>query len=474
MAKIVSTDSLSSFLQSAEELLQQKRYKELHSACIQFLASMPNSFLGLFFKAEALAGLGQLEQALPIYEQAARLPEAENNAEFKARYAARLLQAKKYAEATERCSQAISIDANSYQALVDRATAHLALDRAEEALEDFERAIAIDNKQVYAHLKRFAVLVRLDRNEQMLTAAHDLLVVTPGQAMGYFYLGIAFSRLGRDQEAVVAYSKALELAPRDPLSYINRSATYASLGQMEKALADCEQALSIKPKQVSALVNKALCLRTTGQPEKAIKVCNEAITIEPDSALAYCNRGMANFILNKTKQALADADLSIKFSKQPMYVAKCKCIKAKFLAGGGGGGGDGKGRIDQARQLCDSAVRLAPENSHPWRYAWSTSALISGMMGDFGAANQNVQLVLDRSKGFIYGINIKAQILLMQQRLDEALVAVNSALDLNAKDPESNYIRYQIRTKQGDLRASEDLTKARQLGYLRDDVQDCL
>ena len=170
-----------------------------------------------------------------------------------------------------------------------------------------------------------------------------------------------------------------------------------------------------------------------------------------------------------------DADLSIKFAKQPVYVAKCKAIKAKFLAdaGGGGGGGnsgdDQRRRLDEARQLCDSAVRVAPKNSHPWRYAWSTSALISGMMGDFEAANRNVQLVLDHNKGFIYGVNIKARLLLMQERLDEALIAINTALTLNPKDPESNFIRYQIRKKKGDAKATEDLKRARDLGYLRED-----
>jgi len=495
MAKVVSTDSLSNFLQDAEQLLQHKCYQELHSACTQFLSSTPESFLVLFFKAEALVGLGKLEQALPMYEQAARLSEVENNAEFKATYA-KLLEAKKNTKATEQSSkQAISIEPASYQALVNRATAHLAAERAEEALEDLERALSIDNTQLYAHLKRFEVLVRLDRPKQMLAAANDLVLLTPNQSIGYFYLGIALFRLGEDEESSSAYTKALKLAPRDVASYINRSATYASQGHMENALADCENALSIKPKHLSALVNKALCLRTTGQPEKAIKVCNEAISVEPDCALAYCNRAMANFILNRTKQALDDVELSIRFAKQPMYVAKCKAIKAKFLGDGGGGGGGGtsggdggaggggherggrgnsdvggRDRLAEARQLCDSAVRMAPENSHPWRYAWSTSALISGLMGDFEAANSNVQLVLDRSKGFIYGINIKAQLLLMQDRTDDALLAVNSALALNPKDPESNYICYLIRTKQADPRASDDLTKARQLGYLRDDA----
>ena len=284
----------------------------------------------------------------------------------------------------------------------------------------------------------------------------------------------------RDEESVEAYTRAIELAPKDPGNYVNRSAGYSSMGLLDKCLADCERALALKPEMSNAMNNKALALRCLGEPEKAIRVCNNAMATEPESALLYCNRAMANFALNKTSQAFADIDLSIRFAKQAMYVAKCKAIKAKFLieASGGGGGGNnedsgssgdsGRRMIDEARELCDSAVRMAPENSHPWRYAWSTSALVSGKMGDFDAANRNVQLVLDRFRGFIYGINIKAQILLMQDRLDEALITVNSALSLNPKDPESNYIRYSIRSKQNDPRAKEDLNMARQLGYRRD------
>jgi tetratricopeptide (TPR) repeat protein len=380
--------------------------------------------------------------------------------------------------------------ANSYHELCFRADAYLALDCVEEALEDYDRAIALQGTQterrLSAHLNRFAVLVRLDRTDRMIAAANDMLMTAPGLAVGYFYLGVALSRVGRDEESVEAYTRAIELAPKDPGTYVNRSAGYSSMGLADKCLADCERALSLKPGMSSAMNNKALALRCLGEPVKAIRVCNDALAIEPDSPLLYCNRAMANFALNNTRQAFADIDLSIRFAKKAMYVAKCKAIKAKFLieaSGGGGNGGDsgnpGNGggenspdfacrMIDEARELCDSAVRMAPENSHPWRYAWSTSALVSGKMGDLDAANRNVQLVLDRFRGFIYGINIKAQILLMQDRLDEALITVNSALSLNPKDPESNYIRYSIRSKQNDPRAKEDLNMARQLGYRRD------
>ncbi len=374
--------------------------------------------------------------------------------------------------------------ANSYRELCSRAAAYFALNCAEEALADYDRAIALNDmpveKKLHAHLKRFAVLVRLDRTDRMVAAANEMLTITPGQAVGFFYLGVALSRVGRDEESVEAYTRAIELAPNDPGNYVNRSAGYSSMGLLDKCLADCERALVLKPEMSNAMNNKALALRCLGEPEKAIRVCNNALVTEPESALLYCNRAMANFALNKTSQAFTDIDLSIKFAKQAMYVAKCKAIKAKFLieASGGGGGdgnhadgansGDSRRMIDEARELCDSAVRMAPENSHPWRYAWSTSALVSGKMGDLDAANRNVQLVLDRFRGFIYGINIKAQILLMQDRLDEALITVNSALSLNPKDPESNYIRYSIRSKQNDPRAKEDLNMARQLGYRRD------
>ncbi len=472
---------LNSFRQAAEELLKQKRYQELQDASVDMLKSLPDSFLGYFFEAEALKGLGKHEQALPFYEQAASLieTETETDADLKATYVARFLQVKSRMEAPEHTSKPVSRPAGSYPVLsykqyLDRGDKSLALNQTEEALDDFEHAIEVDKTQVAAHLKRFAVLVRLDRAEQMLAAAKALLLVTPSLGIGHFYLGLALSRIARDEEAVAAYSKVIAIEPAQAAAYVNRGAIYASLGHMKKSLADSEKALLLKPKQSSAMVNKALALRTTGQPEEAIKVCNEIVKFEPGCALGYCNRGLANFILNQSDKALADADLSIKYAREPMYVAKCKCIKAKFLALGGGGGGKGghpgdrKEAIEEARHLCDSAVRLAPKNSHPWRYAWSTSALVSGMRGDFDSANSNVQLVLDHAKGFIYGINIKAQILLMQNRLDEALVTVNSALALNPKEPESYAIRYQIKTKLGDAKASEDLTTARKLGFLRD------
>ncbi len=384
-----------------------------------------------------------------------------------------------------------NLQADSFPALVSRAEAYYALGCAEEALADYDQALALKSDAYEVHLRRFDILARLDMIDRMLDAAQSIQAITPGQAVGYFYLGMAFSTLSRDEESVEAYTRAIELAPRHAGAYVNRAAAYSSLGDMDKCLADCEKAQSIDRKSVGAHVNKALALRCLGEQDLAIKVCNQAVSIQQNSPLVYCNRAMAYFVLNKTQNAFDDIDTSIRFAKEPKYAAKCRAIKAYFLAlvgsegnlgaGGGGsrggsGGGDsgdggrndGRDKVIEARELCDSAIRMAPENSYPWRYTWSTSALISAMMGDFDAANRNVELVLNRCKGFIYGTNIQARIYLMQDRLDEALSAVESALARNSKDPEANYIRYLIRARQNDPLASDELTKARRLGYLRE------
>lgn len=309
---------------------------------------------------------------------------------------------------------------------------------------------------IVAVVAMIAWLISLRSNEAH-TAAH------------YFAEGTDHLNRGHDEKAFESYGKALELDPKCVSAYVNRSVIYAGWSQFQNALEDCERALSIAPSNTNAMINKAFALRSMGKQQDAIKVCNKVLELantngmarSSAAALAYCNRGYSHFLLNETEEALRDAQLSVDCSVDSGYTAKMISLRAKFLAH--------TGRVQEAMKLCNQAVTMSDKNEteYPWRYARSTRALVSAMCGDYLDAMKDVDHVLERHPKFAYAILVKARILLMKNALNEALAAVNGAIELNPLDPECFSVRFLIREKQGDVNAEKDAIRARELGFLR-------
>jgi tetratricopeptide (TPR) repeat protein len=285
--------------------------------------------------------------------------------------------------------------------------------------------------------------------------------------LAYVSEALYFIKLGHDDEALAFLGKAIELDPNCVLAYVNRSAVYAGRSQFRNCKEDCDNALSVSPNNTSAMINKSLALRSMGNQQDAIELCNKVLELTQDgndasgrvAALAYCNRAYSRFLLNETDEALRDAQISVSCSTDVAYTAKCMALQAKFLAH--------LGRKQEAVELCNQALSVSNENEYTWRYVKSTCALVSAICGDYLEAMKDIEHVLKKHPKFGYAILVKARVLLMKNALDEALAVVNEAVELNSLDPECFSIRFLIREKQGDGKAVEDASKARELGFLR-------
>ena len=96
-----------------------------------------------------------------------------------------------------------------------------------------------------------------------------LLTLHPDHAAAHNNRGSALLALGRTREAEEAYERAVELAPDDPRFKTNLANVRGATGRCDEALALYEQVLVLDPGSTIARLNRAGCLVQLGRPEEA-------------------------------------------------------------------------------------------------------------------------------------------------------------------------------------------------------------
>ncbi len=122
-------------------------------------------------------------------------------------------------KALEHLNEAIRLDQNFVEAYLNRAQAHLLLDKPRHAFDDYNRAIQIK----------------------------------PNSAKVYFQRGKAYLSLEKEEKAFEDFDKALQLDPSFADPYFERGKVYFSLGVYTKAYEDFNQALNIVPNHKARL-----------------------------------------------------------------------------------------------------------------------------------------------------------------------------------------------------------------------------
>ena len=175
---------------------------------------------------------------------------------------------------------ALAAEPDYAAALVNRAGAYLArgtsgdLDRA---FDDLDKALEIEPELASAHLNRAIVY-------------------------------LARGSVGDLELAVEELARAIALDPDSPAAYFNRGLVHSELKNWSESVADLRRAQELSPRHPE--YNGALCLQlsVTGDPAGALPYCERAAEVQPEG-LAGDARGLANALLGRTEQAIADFEV---------------------------------------------------------------------------------------------------------------------------------------------------------------------
>jgi tetratricopeptide (TPR) repeat protein len=147
----------------------------------------------------------------------------------------------------------------------------------ELAIRFYKQARSDHPHCVEAYLREGDAYTRLGRFVQAAERYTLALARSPRCDAAWLGKGSALNLAGRPAEALQAYRSMQTYAPDSPAVYVGQGLALQGLGHHKEAIAAFDRALQIEPGSVRALTNKATSLGALGQDEAAIATYEQAL-----------------------------------------------------------------------------------------------------------------------------------------------------------------------------------------------------
>jgi tetratricopeptide (TPR) repeat protein len=204
---------------------------------------------------------------------------------------------KDFEQAVLNFNNAITLDANYYEALVSRGMAYRQLNKLDLAIADLKKAT-------------------------------DL---RPNKPLAYVNRGNVYFSLRQNDLAVADYKKVVELDPHNPAGYGNLGAAYVQMGQHELGITQLDKALSMNPDYVDPYLNKGIAYALMQKHDLAIPQYTRYMQLVNDNPMVYLWRGLAYQNMQNHQQAINDFSTAIRMNPRGsagFYDARAKSYDA--------------------------------------------------------------------------------------------------------------------------------------------------
>ena len=227
-------------------------------------AAPANTAAASFRLGRLLAGDGNLEEALPLLEQAEALaPESGAAAAALARVYRRTGDGERARAAAER-ARALDHDLLISDPIIDAVN---------------QVAVSVIGKERRAFAAEGA-----GRPEVAERLLREMIRSRPDAADLYYNLGNNLSRQGKNEEALAAWSTALEKNPDHVSALINSSIVLAQMENLDEAERRCRHALEVQPNHPGALSSLGSITALDGRRAEALRWFRRALEQEPERA----------------------------------------------------------------------------------------------------------------------------------------------------------------------------------------------
>ncbi len=248
-------------------------------------------------------------------------------------------------------TQAIKIDPENIDAVVERGRYYLRNDKFDEAMTDFKAWLKTDPKNVPRHMaiaEAFRALKKYDEAAEVMQMA---AVENSDDTRVFTILGQIYSETDKNDEALEALTKAVDLDRRNLDALIIRSSILLEKDRLDEALDDANEVLKLEPdsprgkwvrsiiygakkdfadaiKDVNDLIAEfpgnpdfqsqlAMLYNADEQPSKAIEIYDRIIDEDSKDAVAIRGRADAKLSLGQHKGAIEDYEAALKLLPSP-------------------------------------------------------------------------------------------------------------------------------------------------------------
>ena len=141
----------------------------------------------------------------------------------------------------------------------------------EQAVALYEQALALDPNCQQAMLEKGVGLSLLGRLDAALASFEQAARAAPKHSVPWDFRGVALARAGRTEEALAAFAEALRLAPDEPTVLIHQASTQAQSGRLEQARDGYRRVLALDSARIECWAMLGEVEERHGHIEQAIE-----------------------------------------------------------------------------------------------------------------------------------------------------------------------------------------------------------
>ncbi len=195
--------------------------------------------------------------------------------------------------ATGYLDEALRLDPDNPQVLVNEGYALLHQDKLDPAIRAYERALKKTPDYVRAHYELGLALTKRGDTRLAVAQFEEALRLRPDYGDALDDLAIALYKQGDRDQAIAKWNAALEIDPDFAKAHYNLANALSDRHDIKTAMAHWERAIEIDPNYVDAYSNLGLALKNLGQLDQAIARWQQALKIDPDYVKARIQIGFA-------------------------------------------------------------------------------------------------------------------------------------------------------------------------------------
>ncbi|MDQ3705598.1 MAG: tetratricopeptide repeat protein [Chloroflexota bacterium] len=227
--------------QEAQQHLERGEYEAAVTSGNSLIAmdDREAQWMGHFYKASGLEGLGRNAEAIASYSTAlegARAAGKEGTLEL---------------------------------AYLGRGKCYLQQNDIGAALRDFSEYVRLEPRDDKGYYWQAVGLERLGDLDQALRNIERAISIRPGDAAKYRVRASIYEKQGNAQKAIEDLSHVISLEPKDATTYSRRAALYAAQNDPQRAIADYSRVIELDPQNLESYKARANLYQLTGDTGKA-------------------------------------------------------------------------------------------------------------------------------------------------------------------------------------------------------------
>ncbi len=294
----------------------------------------------------------------------------------------------------------------SVAAAMDRSAANLgalgmiydALFMPETAIECYREAVLLDPEDFrWFHLLGRAC-AELGKNDEAISAFERAVILQDKDVAGFARLGDLLLNTGHPDQAAARYQHFLNMRPNDPYGLFGLARTFAANGDIDAAIGYLRSTLEIEPRNPPAHYMAARLLSRVGRDDEARQHLEAAKDLPPDAKLE---------LRDDVEQ------LVYRFARTQSYLLKAIAHYRE---------------TQQYEKAYEAARDLAERR---WRDVESQklATWFATVLGRSSEAAYHARVVVRLQPNFAPGWEAVARGLSVEQRYEEALLAVDRAIE---------------------------------------------